>query len=125
MSRDKRTIAIDFDGVLHKYNGYQKGLIQGPMPGALEAVNKMTKQGHTVVIFTTRPASIVVPWLKEHGFPALEVTNEKRPFWAIIDDRAICFGGDWQSALSQLDSFEPYWVAARACKHQPGEPRNK
>lgn len=113
MSRDKRTIAVDFDGVLHEYNGYQNGLIQGAQAGAWEAVKHLRQQGHTVVVFTTRSADLVARWLKDHGFPELEVSNVKRPFWAIVDDRAIRFDGNWERTLAELEDFEPFWVRRR------------
>jgi trehalose-6-phosphatase len=73
--RSARTIALDFDGVLHSYAGYKGGLISGPIPGAVNAVNKLLAAGHTVVVFSTRPRPTIVDWLGLHGCPALEVTD--------------------------------------------------
>ena len=113
MSKQRRTIALDFDGVLHKYNGYQNGLVQGPIVGAKDAVETLLAAGNTVVVFTTRPPSLVEPWLKEHGFPPLEVTSVKRPFWVLVDDRAIHFGGSWEGLVKEIEAFKPWWIAAR------------
>lgn len=112
-TKQPRTIAIDFDGVLHEYEGYKGGQILGPRPGAKQAVTDLLQAGHTVVVFTTRPSTLVAPWLQEHGFPSLPVTATKSPFWAIIDDRAICFDGNWDRALAEIEGFEPYWLKKR------------
>lgn len=57
--RTPRTIAIDFDGVLHRYAGYKGGKIDGPIRGARDAVAALQAAGHTVVVFTTRDATTV------------------------------------------------------------------
>jgi hypothetical protein len=114
MTRRRRTIALDFDGVLHRYNGYSNGFIDGPIDGARQAVERLLERGHTVVVFTTRDKPTVEAWLKTHGFPPLEVTNVKRPFYVIVDDRAFCFSGEWNADIvRQIEAFEPHWVKAR------------
>lgn len=113
MSRERRTYAIDFDGVLHQYDGYKNGLIRGPIEGAREAVVELLDNGHEVVVFTTRDALIVNEWLAKHDFPKLEVTQQKRPFWLIIDDRAMPFDGSWDGMVQKALDFEPYWVRRR------------
>ena len=57
--KKKRTICIDFDGVLHDYsNGYQGENVFGEMiPGADTATKVLKKSGNTIIIFTTRPAT--------------------------------------------------------------------
>lgn len=90
-----RRIAIDFDGVIHRYSdGYQKGdPYDIPMPGAFETMRRLISQGFEIYIFTVRPPQEVVKWLGKHGWD-LEiprVTNEKLPAIAYIDDRAIRF----------------------------------
>jgi hypothetical protein len=112
--RTPRTIALDFDGVLHSYRGYNGGLIAGPIPGALESVHKLQAAGHTVVVFSTRPRDVIAAWLRTHEFPALEVTDTKLKFFVIVDDRAIAFEGTWSDEfVSRINDFKPYWWANR------------
>ena len=115
MSRAKRTIAIDFDGVLHQYNGFKGAdVFSDPMPHARERVEELLARGHEVVVFTTRIAALVREWLQKHEFPALSVTCVKQPFWLIIDDRALRFDGDWAKlTVADIESAEPYWVKRR------------
>nr|WSZ21185.1 hypothetical protein OH837_48940 [Streptomyces canus] len=117
-----KTIAVDFDGVIHAYSkGWQDGTIYDPpLPGALDAL-KSLMDTYAVFIHTTRDATAVAGWLAERGFDtvadvdgpkhpkrefwnergALLVTDRKLPAVAYIDDRAIRFT-DWPQALDQL-----------------------
>lgn len=101
------TIAIDFDGVLHKYSrGWQDGTIYDPpMEGAMEAVSKLVKKGHRVIVFTTRIAlDDVRVWLIKHKFDIdiNDVTNIKPIAHIYIDDRAVRFI-DWERTLAFIE----------------------
>ena len=112
--RQARTIAIDFDGVLHRYQGYRNGFIDGPIKGAREAVDLLLAEGHEVVIFTTRDKVLVEAWLERYSFARpLEVTNIKRPFWLILDDRAMNFDGHWEGVVERINRFKPYWEGGK------------
>lgn len=99
-----KTIAVDFDGVIHKYS---KGWLEGdiydePVDGAFAAITKLIDDGFTVVIHTTREDhGAVRNWLiRQHysrgGFPIpwafdIAITNVKPKAIAYIDDRAVRF----------------------------------
>ena len=38
-----------------------------------------------------------------------KVTDKKPPAFAYIDDRAICFQGDFAKTLDQLEAFKAHW----------------
>jgi len=119
-SMKQQTVAVDFDGVIHRYSrGWQDGSIYDePMPGALDALRTLMER-YAVVIHTTRDAHQVGPWLQERGFivtldedlpvkmvfwntmGALFVTDRKMPAVAYIDDRGIRFE-NWDQALADL-----------------------
>lgn len=63
-----KTIAIDFDGVIHSYeHGWGDGSIYGqPLPGAFEAIKQYMDNGYSVFIFSTRPARQIVKWIEGH-----------------------------------------------------------
>jgi len=65
------TLAIDFDGVIHRYSqGWQDGTIYDPpMPGAIAGVRCLMEYD-ACFVHTTRPAEPVVSWLEGHGLPA-------------------------------------------------------
>jgi len=62
------TIAIDFDGVIHKYSkGWHDGTIYDePMPGAFEAISKIMDDNYAVYILSTRNSWQIQKWLDKH-----------------------------------------------------------
>lgn len=121
----KRTIAVDFDGVVHRYaKGWQDGeLYDIPMPGAFEAITELLKS-YCIFIHTSRDPLQVIKWFREHGAP-FEVTTmySSSPFWdtpdivgvsqkkfpavLYIDDRALRFTS-WEHALEQTARLAMY-----------------
>jgi hypothetical protein len=131
-----RTVALDFDGVLHRnITAWTKGtdINDGPTPGALEAVKGYLKAGLRVVVYSARVKDgidveftsdidgsgeerreAVRAWLAKHAFPELEVTVEKPNAVLYVDDRAYLFSGDnWPSADFIL-GFQPWNRIGRA-----------
>lgn len=114
----KKTIAIDFDGVVHKYSkGWQDGKIYDePVEGSLEAIITLLERGYKVSVFTTREnTELVKTWIVEKTYKCkglqskpylfwfdrdeFEVTNKKPPAIAYIDDRGIRFT-NWKDMLN-------------------------
>ena len=104
---DKKTIAVDFDGVIHRYSkGWLDGSIYDPpVSGAAEALYRLKRAGYRVLIFTTRASNrnidgveetsqliAVAEYLEKHEIPYDAIfAGEKPMYTAIIDDRAIRF----------------------------------
>ncbi len=95
-----QTLAIDFDGVLHRYSkGWQGGKIYDTaVEGAQTALKKLIDRGYQIVIYTTRAETEddieeIREWLRLEGFVCwnCEITNRKPPAIAYIDDRAVRF----------------------------------
>ena len=116
-----RTVAVDFDGVIHAYSkGWQDGAIyDDPVPGAEEAIKELMAD-YAVMVFTTRadlravgdyvrdrlhvPVLVArdeVPREFWDGKDAVYITNRKLPAVAYIDDRAIRFE-TWSQAFDDL-----------------------
>lgn len=110
-----RTVAVDFDGVIHSYSsgwtGYEPK--DDPEPGALGFILGLQAQGYEVVIMSARAhneegVKQTEEWLKRHGFPNLRVTNEKVTAVAYVDDRAVPYttgSGDWESATRRISQL--------------------
>lgn len=112
------TVAVDFDGVIHRYSrGWHDGSIyDDPMPGALEGLRVLMEQD-AVFVHTSRDATQVGTWLKQHDFDVvldeatqfwdvrgmLLVTNRKLAALCYIDDRAIRFQS-WPQALADVEA---------------------
>jgi hypothetical protein len=115
------SIAIDFDGVIHRYSrGYADGTIYNvPIAGAKEAMNAFVLKGFRVVIFTTRlnqeintdaksQQKMILDWFDKYGFKKdqhyHEMTGSKPLAKVYIDDRGLRFT-DWNSTIHQLKSI--------------------
>lgn len=106
----KPTIALDFDGVLHEYTGWNGGKLNGPLPGALEAVYKLLENGFDLKIFSTRNKDDIDKWLLQYGFPGIQVCKEKPLSIVLIDDRAVTFNGIWsEDFIDSIKKFKAYW----------------
>lgn len=105
----KKTICVDFDGVLNEYDGYEEGDLGEPLTGSKEFIKELRKK-YKVVILTSRQKEQVIDWLNNNGFPSMKVTNRKVPAVAYIDDRAIQFNGNYKKVISRLKNFKPYWA---------------
>lgn len=105
----KKTICVDFDGVLNEYNGYEEGDLGEPLSASKEFIRQLRKK-YKVVILTSRPKEQVIDWLNDNGFPSMEVTNRKIPAVAYIDDRAIQFKGSYIQTIYEAINFKPYWM---------------
>lgn len=70
-----KTIAVDFDGVIHSYGrGWLDGTIyDSPQTGAFDALRNLM-QYYAVYILTCRDPEQVKPWLQHHGF---DVTTDQ------------------------------------------------
>jgi len=107
----KRTVCVDLDGVLNQYSGWKgEDHIDPPRPGAERFLRELAKRSR-VVILTTRDREAVWEWLEEHGLArwVAEVTDRKPPAVVYIDDRAVCFRGDFEETLREVEGFRPYW----------------
>lgn len=117
----KKTLLIDFDGVIHGYNGTFSSDLGPPLPNARHACLILAKT-FRLVCFSTRPAEQIEPYLKKYAFPEMPVTNEKLPAFAIVDDRAVCFTGKWtQEMIEKIKNFTPYWKTEESISLE-GEP---
>jgi 5'(3')-deoxyribonucleotidase len=108
----KKSICIDFDGVIHSYKSGWQGATVIPdaiMPGAKEAINELAKS-FTIVIHTTRANTeegyeATARWLDNRGVKW--DTIEGKPIAiAYIDDRAIRHN-TWYGTMNELFDKEP------------------
>lgn len=112
----QRTIAVDFDGVLHPYTNGWTGYTpedEPPMDGAFAFLGKLKADGYRVVVFSTRcdnPEGLAGTraWLVTHGLDPLvdDVTCSKPPAVAYVDDRAVPYLGDWSAVLAGIARLE-------------------
>lgn len=119
-----RTIAFDFDGVLHPYTDGWVGSVpadEPPTPGARELLEKLRTAGFRIVVFSTRcdhgeGLNGTIDWLEKHGLLVLvdEVGCQKPAAIAYVDDRAVPFQGDWEAVeagIARLAEGRPHGAA--------------
>jgi hypothetical protein len=112
MDQERPIVCVDLDGVLNAFDGWKGGeYFHPPRPGAREFLQELNDRGYEVVVFTVRWGPHVEKWLAENGLSehVSTVTDKKPPAHVYIDDRAICFDGDFYSALEKVASFKAHW----------------
>jgi hypothetical protein len=109
---DLPIVCVDLNGVLDSYAGWRgAGHFDPPRAGAREFLEALKARGFAVVVFTTRYPDDVWRWLGEHDLDSLvsDVTDRKPAAHVFVDDRAICFRGDFATTLSEIDRFSAHW----------------
>lgn len=72
-----KTIAIDFDGVIHAYSkGWQDGkCYDEPVFGVFEAIQTLIEVGYSIFIFSTRKSKEIKRWMKQYAYESDYITN--------------------------------------------------
>jgi hypothetical protein len=102
LNNSRRTIPVDFDGVIAEYDGYKGwGVLGEPRPDVLQALVELRSEGWKIVVPTTRSEQEISGYLDKHGVPFDEInrnsdynTSGPKPvadlYW---DDRAVSYSG--------------------------------
>ncbi|HEY4682620.1 MAG TPA: HAD family hydrolase [Candidatus Acidoferrales bacterium] len=113
----RRTIAVDFDGVIADYDGWQGPSVLGPpRADVVEALRALRAEGWKIVIHTTRGEHEIAHYLAERGIPYDEInrnsdyqTQGVKPvadvYW---DDRAVRYSGDGRQDLGLIRNFRTW-----------------
>lgn len=108
----KKRILIDLDGVLNKYstNEYDSSHIPEIRDGAREFIQELSLKSE-LYLFTSRNLLLASKWLIENKIDVYfeDVTNNKIPSFLYIDDRTICFKGNYEQTLHEIKDFKVYW----------------
>lgn len=114
-SSDPRpVVCVDLDGVLNLFDTWRAPeYFHPPRPGAREFLMRLNEAGYHVCVFTVRWFEWVQTWLDENGLAPYvhSVSNKKVPAQVYLDDRAVCFRGDFDEAYRQIVTFHPFWEA--------------
>ena len=108
----KKKILIDLDGVLNEYGKekFDENFIPEIKIGAFEFLDKLSKDAE-LYLFTSRNLLLASKWLIKNKLDSFfkDVTNIKLPSFLYIDDRTICFKGDYSKTLDEIRDFKVYW----------------
>jgi hypothetical protein len=109
---DRPIACIDLNGVLDVYTGWRGGdYFDPPRRGARESLAALVARGFRIVVFTTRYGADVWRWLEEHRLADLvsDVTDRNPAARVFVDDRAVCFRGDFDATLREIERFTAHW----------------
>jgi len=126
MGTEQKTLCVDFDGVIAKYDKWQgKGIFGSPIPRAIKVIRLLKKEGWKIIVHTTR---LEVHQIREYlngweiPFDFINHNPENlaqdchpcKPLADVyLDDRAIQFNGDWAEAYKQIVKFKPWYRRKR------------
>jgi hypothetical protein len=117
LNGSRRTIAVDFDGVIAEYDGWKGiGVLGAPRGDVLRALNILRSEGWKVVVYTTRGKEEIADYLAKHAIPHDEInlnsdyrTIGAKPvadvYW---DDRAVRYSGDAQKDIDTIRNFRTW-----------------
>lgn len=111
-----KTVAFDFDGVIHSYTSGWLGpdVIPDPLvPGIKEAIERIRNSGYEVLVCSSRCRYVsgivaIEEYLSNNNIIVDGICSQKPPAVCYIDDRAICFDGHPETLLSKIQNFKPW-----------------
>ena len=116
----RKTVCIDLDGTLVHYEEWQGEEHFGKvLPGASAATKTLHEKGWFIIIYTTRSNKTILSKFLSENQIEFDAINENpyQPANAIggkpiadvyVDDRALCFKGDWEQTVSEILKFKPW-----------------
>ncbi len=116
-NNSRRTIAVDFDGVVADYDGYRGwGVLGAPREDVREALRALRSEGWKIVIHTTRGEKEIADYLSQYDIPHDEINRNSdytadglKPvadvYW---DDRALRYSGDARKDLDLIRRFRTW-----------------
>lgn len=113
----RRTIAVDFDGVIANYDGWRgEQMFGSPRHDVRNALLALRGEGWKIVVHTARDSSAVEPYLRQAQVPYDEINantdypnQSPKPVATIYwDDRAVCYSGDAMRDLEHIREFRTW-----------------
>lgn len=108
----RKTVCLDFDGVIHSYRSGWKGetIIPDPPIHKVDLAIKKLRKTYRVVVFSARCRSeegveAIRDWLARHNIEVDDVCMHKPPAFVYVDDRGIAFSGDWDEVIESIHAF--------------------
>lgn len=81
MNEKQLTIAVDLDGVIADYDGWNDTeTIGSPRPDVIEVLKKLREEGWKIVVYSCRASTEIAPYLTHNSIPFDEINqNSSRP----------------------------------------------
>jgi hydroxymethylpyrimidine pyrophosphatase-like HAD family hydrolase len=118
--KKKRNVAFDFDGVIAKYDGFKGADVVGePRKEVVEAIRQLKRDGHTIIIYSTRSNELLKNYCDKHNIPVdyinenpnFDTGNKGKPAAGVyVEDRAVLYKGqDTEDLIQEILNFKAYW----------------
>jgi hypothetical protein len=118
-SKDERrkTIAVDFDGVISEYDGWKGEDVLGPpREDVLCVLRTLRQEGWKIVIHTTRAECHILEYLSRNEVPYDEVNRNSsysnqgpKPVATVYwDDRAVRYSGNAFQDIEAIRAFQTW-----------------
>jgi len=115
-----RTFAFDFEGVIAKYDGkFIRGIAGKPNKNVVDAIKILKKQGHKILVYSTRGDSFLKEYCKRYKIPidyfnenpSYKQENKGKPLASVcLDDSAVGYKGQTtKKIVSLLNNFRVYY----------------
>jgi hypothetical protein len=117
MNDEILTVAVDFDGVIADYDGWQgEGTFGSPRADVVETLRVLRTEGWKIVVYSSRATEEIRPYLTEHAVPFDEInrnslfqTGGVKPVATVYwDDRACRYSGDAHKDLETIRNFRTW-----------------
>ena len=111
------TVAVDFDGVLAEYEGWQgESVLGSPRLDVVEALSVLRSEGWRIIVHTTRGTHEVEAYLRAHDIPYDEINRNSqysnagpKPVATVYwDDRALRYSGNARADLDLIREFKTW-----------------
>jgi adenylylsulfate kinase len=111
------TIAVDFDGVIADYDGWEGcGSLGRPREDVVDVLNVLRSEGWRIVVYSCRAAEEINSYLLQNGIPfdeinhnSLHQTGGTKPIATVYwDDRAYCYSGNAHKDLEAIRNFRTW-----------------
>ena len=108
----KKTLCLDFDGVIHSYTSGWKGasnIPDEPVKGTREAIEKL-RENWEVVVYSSRSGQeggleAMKVWLNKYEIKVDKICEHKPPAFIYVDDRGVTFTGNWDKLIEDCNNF--------------------
>lgn len=98
-------IIIDMDGTICTEEKTYSRCLAEPKSGAVESINTLYDQGHTIIIYSARTwmeFEMTSAWLRQYGIKYHQLVMGKPIGDVWIDDRAVSFKDNWSEIVTNL-----------------------
>jgi hypothetical protein len=112
----RKTIAVDFDGVLAEYEGWRGENVLGKPRQVVSLLCLLREEGWKVIVHTTRPTRVISEYLSSWSIAVDEINQNSdcsncghKPVATVYwDDRAICYSGNAFFDLATIRNFRTW-----------------